>query len=126
MASTQATMRILDPPTRALKAQGSVVNAYAPGIAQGVIAGSTRSSANARGQRPRLVAGFRVTFHDDGSITAQIGGELADTRLPAIQMSGRCTGPFEPFEADIPAPDANDTALPPSTAAERIGRPPGP
>jgi hypothetical protein len=25
-------------------------------------------------------------------------------RLPAVIASGRCTGPFEPLEGDIPAP----------------------
>jgi hypothetical protein len=119
----RGTMRILDPATGAWKAQGSLVNAYAPGIVQGVIAGNTRIAPHARGERLRLVAGFRVTFHDDASVTAQIGGDVADTRLPAVQMGGRCTGPFEPFEQDIPAPGGNSAAQAPGASAEIGWRP---
>jgi hypothetical protein len=105
----RAAMRILDPETGVWRARGSVANAYTPDIAQGIITGQTRIPPNT-GERFRLFAGFRVTFNDDGSVTAQIGGEVADTRLPAVQVGGRCGGPFEPFEADIPAPGGQATS----------------
>ena len=49
-----------------------------------------------------LIANWRTTFHPNGAITAQIGGEAADGRLPAIVTRGRCKGPFERLEFDVP------------------------
>jgi hypothetical protein len=115
------SMRISNPETGAWKAQGRLANAYAGDIVQGIITGQTRLPADSGGERFRLFAGFRVTFHPDASVTAQIGGEVADTRLPAVQVGGRCTGPFERFEFDIPAPGGDGAAQ----AAVGSGQPTG-
>jgi hypothetical protein len=52
-----------------------------------------------------LIANRRTTFHLNGAVTAEIGGSTADGRLPAVVVSGRCKGPFESFEFEIPPPE---------------------
>jgi hypothetical protein len=71
------------------------------------------------GPRERLFANWRLTFHENGAVTAQIGGEVPDGRLPAVAVSGRCTGPFESDEVDLPPPEATATAT--LSSGRRIG-----
>jgi hypothetical protein len=54
-----------------------------------------------------LYANWRTTFHENGAVTSQIGGEAADGRLPAVLQSGRCRGAFERFEIDLPPPPSD-------------------
>ena len=82
-------------------------------IFQGSLAGSVSPGGW------QLFANWRTTFHENGAITAQIGGETADGRLPAVVVKGRCTGPFARFEADLPAPE--DAAAARTTAVQRVG-----
>jgi hypothetical protein len=81
-------------------------------IFQGSLAGTVRPGGWS------LFANWRTTFHANGAITAQIGGEAADGRLPAVVIKGRCTGPFERFEVDLPAPEDAAAAR---SASERVG-----
>jgi hypothetical protein len=74
-------------------------------IFQGVLVGSVRKGGL------RLIANWRTTFHDNGAVTAQIGGIAPDRRLPAVVFKGHCTGPFERFETDLPPPEAATSRL---------------
>ena len=72
-------------------------------IFQGSLVGNVRRHGT-------LHANWRTTFHENGAVTAQIGGEAADGRLPAVVHRGRCRGPFETFEIDVPPPPSDDGA----------------
>jgi hypothetical protein len=82
-------------------------------IFQGVLVGELK-----RGSK-LLIANWRTTFHPNGAITQQIGGEAADGRLPAIVAKGRCMGPFERFFFEIPPPD--DLSTTSRAAGKRVG-----
>jgi hypothetical protein len=82
-------------------------------IFQGSLVGSVRRHGT-------LYANWRTTFHENGAVTSQIGGVAADGRLPAVVLSGRCRGPFERFEADLPAPPTDGARQ--SRAAGRFGK----
>jgi hypothetical protein len=69
-------------------------------IFQGSLVGKVRS-------RGTLYANWRTTFHENGAVTSQIGGVAPDGRLPAVVLSGRCRGPFERFEFELPAPPSD-------------------
>ena len=100
-------MIIRDTATGALKLSARYDNAHMGPLAmsQGVLTGFGR---DAQGRAP-LVANWRITVHPNGAVTAQIGGEAADGRLPALLVAGRCSGRFERFEGDFPAPGADGT-----------------
>ena len=68
-------------------------------IFQGMLVGEVK-----RGSKD-LIANWRTTFHNNGAITAEIGGAAADGRLPAIVTRGRCKGPFDYLEYHVPAPE---------------------
>lgn len=92
------------------KADGKFDNAGPVDFTQGVIAGRVRDEGTGSDEEGlgagALIANWRVRYGGDGSITAQIGGEAADNRLPTALWSGACKGKFEEFEADLPPPDA--------------------
>ncbi len=98
--STQSgRMVIRDPDTGRKKAVATFTDAGVAEVFQGMLVGSLKPGGQ------NLVANWRTTFHENGAITAQIGGEAADGRLPAVVTSGRCTGPFERVEFDLPPPE---------------------
>jgi hypothetical protein len=81
-------------------------------IFQGVLVGEvTRGST--------LITNWRTTFHPNGAVTAEIGGSAADGRLPAVVVSGRCKGPFESFEFEIPPPEEDLAGR--RAAGQRVG-----
>ena len=81
-------------------------------IFQGVLIGSVRNG------NLRLIANWRTTFHENGAVTAQIGGIAPDGRLPAVVFRGHCTGPFDRFEIDLPPPEAATASR---TSKPRVG-----
>jgi len=103
----------------AWKAQGAVTEAGIDEISQGTLVGQVRTPAGPSGDRLRLIAGFRLTFHPNGAVTGRIGGDVGDGRLPAVLVGGSCAGPSERFEVDLPAPD--DPVEPGLRATRRIG-----
>jgi hypothetical protein len=94
----RGTLVIRNPVTGRKKVVARVVDAGIEEIFQGTLVGSVRN-----GNR-FLIANWRTTFHENGAVTAQIGGVAPDRRLPAVVARGRCTGPFTSFDADIPPP----------------------
>jgi hypothetical protein len=68
-------------------------------VSQGTVVGKVLKGSMS------LIANWRTTFHENGAITAQIGGVAPDGRLPAVVSRGSCKGPFTRIEADIPAPE---------------------
>ena len=104
---------IRDPETGRKKVVARVTDAGVAEIFQGSLAGTVRPGGWS------LFANWRTTFHPNGAVTGQIGGEAADGRLPAVVVKGRCTGPFEPFEADIPPPADGVAAR--RVAVQRVG-----
>lgn len=109
----RGTLVIRDPDTGRKKVVARVADAGVAEIFQGSLAGSVRPGGW------QLFANWRTTFHANGAITAQIGGEAADGRLPAVVIKGRCTGPFEPFELEIPPPEEGAVAR--RVAVQRVG-----
>jgi hypothetical protein len=101
----RGTMRIRDPQTNRLKVSARIVQPGIEEISQGLLIGTVRHGG-------ALYANERTTFHENGAITTQIGGEVPDGRLPAlIKRGGRCTGPFSPPEAfEVPPPDGGTAA----------------
>ena len=89
---------IRDPDTGRTKAVARFTDAGVAEIFQGVLVGEVKPSSKT------LIANWRTTFHPNGAITAEIGGEAADGRLPAIVVKGRCSGPFESSEIELPPP----------------------
>ena len=77
-------------------------------IFQGTLVGEVRTGPKS------LIANWRTTFHENGAVTAQIGGVAPDGRLPAIVSRGHCTGPFDHAEVEFPAPET-------AVAARRAG-----
>ena len=70
-----------------------------------------------------LAANWRVTFHADGSIVAQIGGAVSDNRIPAGVSSGTCDTKFTPFfDLDV-SPPGMATANTIRQAPSRIFKP---
>jgi hypothetical protein len=119
---------IRDPATGKRKVVANEVDAGIDEIFQGMLFGRIHGGGHGDngddddddgGGSERLFANWRITFHDNGAVTAQIGGEAADGRLPAVAVSGRCTGPFESTEVDIPPPVAAATAT--LSSSRRIG-----
>jgi hypothetical protein len=90
---------IRDPDSGRKKVVARFVDAGVAEIFQGTLVGNVK-----RGSKD-LIANWRTTFHENGAITAQIGGEGSDGRLPAIVMRGRCKGPFDYLEYNIPTPE---------------------
>lgn len=101
---------IEDAESGARKADGKFDNAGPLDFTQGVIAGRVRAEGSGSGEEGlgagSLIANWRIVYGENGSITAQIGGEAADSRLPTALWSGACKGKFEDIEADLPPPDA--------------------
>lgn len=89
---------IRDPDTGRKKADASFTDAGVAEIFQGVLVGKVKPRSKG------LIANWRTTFHPNGAITAQIGGEAGDGRLPAVVVEGRCSGPFESSEIELPPP----------------------
>lgn len=76
-------------------------------MTQGVIVGRVRDE----GVPPeptegagKLIANWRITYHANGGISAQIGGATTDNRLPAGVWSGRCRGRFTEQDIELPPP----------------------
>lgn len=95
-------LRIRDPATGALKVK-AVFELADWGNAQGSLTGRVRVPG-AADERFRLAANMRINFNSDGSVVAQIGGALAEGQLPTILAQGRCTGPWETYEVELPPP----------------------
>ncbi|MGH3036284.1 MAG: hypothetical protein ACRDMU_03800 [Gaiellaceae bacterium] len=109
----QGTLVIRDPDTGRKKVVARVADGGVAEIFQGSLVGSVQPGGW------QLFANWRTIFRPNGSITAQIGGEAADGRLPAVVIKGRCTGPFDRFEVDLPAPE--DAAAARSASARHVG-----
>jgi hypothetical protein len=106
----QGQIVIRDAKSGERKAIGEFNNAGPLEFTQGVIVGHVRgpgsgSEEEGRGEG-KLIANWRVLYGENGSVSAQIGGEAADNRLPTNLWSGECEGKFEEFEDDLPAPDS--------------------
>jgi hypothetical protein len=84
----RGTMVFRDLGTDRITAQAAFVDAGMEEIFQGTMAGSDKSTGR------MLVANWRTTWHSNGAVTAEIGGEAADARLPAVTIGGSCAGPF--------------------------------
>jgi hypothetical protein len=109
----RGTLRVRDPQTGATKLHARFDNADIDEISQGTLVGHVRvpetedaaRAGDAGGaSRSALVANWRITFQENGAVTAQIGGVAPDGRLPATIVRGACSGPFETSESDLPAP----------------------
>jgi hypothetical protein len=103
----RGTLVIRDPETGKKKVAARVADAGVEEIFQGSLVGRVGNQ--------RLFANWRVTF-EAGFPTAEIGGVAPDGRLPAVAISGRCTGPFE--ETEITPLGAAAGRL---TSTDRIG-----
>jgi hypothetical protein len=107
------TIRIRDPRTGRTKVKARVKDAGTAEIWQGLLFGEGRD----RGLGPAeetfgagsIHANYRTTFHPNGAVVMQVGGEAADGRIPGVVFSGKCRGKFERFEGDIPPPAATST-----------------
>ena len=124
----QGKVVIRDPTTGQRKVVANEVDAGREEISQGMLFGRIHGGGQGDGaddddddggRSERLFANWRLTFHQNGAVTAQIGGEAADGRLPAVAVSGRCRGPFESGEFDLPPPEATATAT--LSSGRRIG-----
>jgi hypothetical protein len=124
----QGKVVIRDAATGQRKVVANEVDAGVDEITQGMLFGRIHGGGRADdadedddggGRSERLFANWRQTFHANGAVTAQIGGEAADGRLPAVAVSGRCSGPFESGEFDLPPPPATATAT--LSSGGRIG-----
>jgi hypothetical protein len=78
-------------------------------IVQGTITG--RVSDDGGGPEPTsgdgtLIANWRVTYHENGAVTAELGGLTTDARLPAGVWTGKCRGPFTESDVELPPPGA--------------------
>ena len=104
---------IRDRSTGLKKVVASFADAGVAEIFQGMLLGKVKQGSKA------LFANWRTTFHPNGSITSEIGGNGGDRRLPAVVVSGRCQGPFESFEFEIPRPEEDLAGRP--AAAHRVG-----
>ena len=105
------TIVIRDAVTGKKKMQGEFHNAGPLDMVQGLIVGTVFAEGTGPDEDSLgsgdLVAHWRITYGENGSITAQIGGGNApDTRFPASISSGSCTGPFETIDMDVPPPEA--------------------
>jgi hypothetical protein len=103
-------IEIRDPITGKKKAEGEFHNAGPLDMTQGVIVGKVFAEGSGDEDSTGsgdLIANWRIIYGENGSITALIGGGTApDTRFPASISSGKCQGPFELMEADVPPPEA--------------------
>lgn len=117
----EGTLVIRDPATGRKIVDARFDNADIEEISQGMLVGRARTEGLGDDDGARLFADWRVTFNEDGSITAQIGGVAPDGRLPATVVSGKCTGPFETGEADIPPPGTATTTVSASSSRTRWG-----
>jgi hypothetical protein len=85
---------IRDPATGRKKAEGSFTNVLREDISQGLIVGRVHDQGSGGEETTgagKFVANWRVTFTQTGPV-GQIGGTVADGRLPAVIQSGRCPG----------------------------------
>ena len=112
-STQQGRLVIRDPETGRKKAVASVNDAGVAEIFQGSLVGTLKPGGG------NLIANWRTTFHENGAITAQIGGEAADGRLPAVVTRGHCKGPFEHVEADFPPPEEATAAR--RAPGQRVG-----
>ncbi len=111
-----------DPQTGATKRHARFDNADIDEISQGTLVGhvrvpATEDAARAAGtggaSRAALFANWRITFQENGAVSAQIGGVAPDGRLPATIVRGACRGPFETSDSDLPAPTSQAAPLAP-------------
>jgi hypothetical protein len=110
----QGRLVIRDPDSGRRNAVARFTDAGVAEIFQGVLVGELK-----RGSRA-LIANWRTTFHPNGAISAQIGGEAGDGRLPAIVAQGRCKGPFEESFIELP-PVQDELSTTSRTAGKRVG-----
>lgn len=106
----EGRIQIKDATSGSEKLEGKFNSAGPLNFTQGVIVGRVRDQGSGPGEEQQgdgsLIANWRILYGSNGSISAQIGGEAADTRLPTALWSGSCKGKFETLEFDLPAPDA--------------------
>lgn len=105
---------ISDPATGRKKVEVRLYDSGVAEITQGVLVGRVLNPRTNGTNGPlaygELIANFRVTFHETGAVTMQIGGVTTDGRIPAVVREGHCPGPTEHFEADLPTATATATA----------------
>jgi len=105
----EGRITIEDPATGREKADGKFGMAGPLDFTQGLISGRVRDQGSGAEEQQgdgALLANWRIVYGSNGSITAQIGGEASDNRLPTALWSGSCKGKFTESEFDLPAPDA--------------------
>lgn len=93
---------IRDPGTGRKKAEGSFTSVLREDISQGLIVGRVHDRGGGTEETTgagRWVANWRVTFTQTGPV-GQIGGTVADGRLPAVIQSGRCPGASDDDDDD--------------------------
>lgn len=102
------TIRIKDPRTGRIKVKARVKDAGVSEIWQGLLFGQVRDRGTGPAEETSgsgaIHANYRTTFHPNGAVVMQVGGEAADGRIPGVIFSGKCRGKFERFEGDIPPP----------------------
>lgn len=91
-------LRVFDPGTgrKKVDARVDVVQHYGEQV--GILVGEVDGGSV-------IVGNVRIGFvEQDGQfdIVGQIGGETDRPNMPAVIQSGRCSGPFEPYEFDLP------------------------
>ena len=101
----RGTLVFRDARTGHMTAQADFVDASVAEIAQGVLVGSVQGGGRT------LIANWRTTWHENGAVTAEVGGVAGDARLPAVLVGGHCTGPFTHLEEDFPPPGAAVAAV---------------
>lgn len=105
----QGTVVIRDSRTGKKKAEG-IVNNWGPAdFTQGTIFGRVQDTGG--GAEPTtgagtLIANWRVTYHLNGAVSAQIGGVTTDNRIPAGLWTGTCSGKYTSIDEVLPAPSA--------------------
>jgi hypothetical protein len=112
---------IRDAATGRKKAEGDFSNWGPADMGQGTIVGVVKDDG--AGGEPtsgdgRWIANWRITY--GSGITAQIGGETTDGRLPAGVWKGRCTGKYTEVDVDLPGSAATSAGSGGSWRAPRL------
>lgn len=104
---------IRDPATGQKKVNGTIDGTGPLDMVQGVIVARAQDEGGGSEETTGsgdLYANFRLNYSDAG-VAMEIGGETADTRLPASISSGECRTKYEEVDEPIgPAPATAKTA----------------
>jgi hypothetical protein len=107
VGTESGTIRIQDAQTGRTKVKAQAKDAGVAEIWQGLVAGQVRDGGSGGEETSgagEIHGNYRITFMPNGAVTMQIGGEVADGRIPGVVFSGKCKGKYERFESDIPSP----------------------